>query len=72
MTLLDIYEQAVQLNQDDRKVLVKLLVDSLVENKSKDQRAIMELESISLGGLRPGVQLISRDEIYDDEDEYGR
>ena len=72
MTLLDIYEQAVQLNQDDRKVLVKLLVDSLVETKSKDQRAIMDIESISLGGLRPGVQLISRDEIYDDEDEYGR
>jgi len=68
MTLLDIYEQAVQLNQDDRKVLVKLLVDSLVETKSKDQRAIMDIESISLGGLRPGVQLISRDEIYDDED----
>jgi hypothetical protein len=72
MTMLDIYEQAAQLEDEERKELVKLLVDTLVEKKSKDQHKIMELEAMSLGGLRPGVQLISRDEIYADEDEYGR
>lgn len=66
MTLEDIFEQAQHLTDDERQELIFLLIDSLKGNKNQHQ--LLELEPIDLGGLREGVRLITRAEIYGDTD----
>ncbi len=68
MTMIDVFEQAVQLTDEERKELVKLLVDTLVE-KPTQRRKWIDLPPLDLGGLQPGVDLIRREEFYDDDDE---
>jgi hypothetical protein len=70
MTVIDVFEQAKQLSDEERQMLIQMLLDDQPEEP--DPRRLLDLKPISLGGLRAGVKLISRDEFYDDEDENGR
>ncbi|MDX2076214.1 MAG: hypothetical protein SFZ02_07270 [bacterium] len=66
MTLAEVFERAVQLTTEERKELVKLLVDTLVEKPTSEQKRV-DLPPLDLGGMQPGVELIRREEFYDDE-----
>lgn len=66
MTIEDVFEQAQHLTDDERQELIFLLIDSL--KGSKNQHKLLELEPIDLGGLREGVRLVTRAEIYGDTD----
>ena len=68
MTMIDIFEQAIQLTDEERKDLVKLLVDTLVHHPSSHKRQRIDLPPLDLGGLQPGVELIRREEFYDDDE----
>ncbi len=68
MTIIDVFEQAIQLTDEERKELVKLLVDTLVHNSSSHKRTRIDLPPLDLGGLQPGVELIRREEFYDDDE----
>lgn len=68
MTMIDVFEQAIQLTDEERKELVKLLVDTLVHNPVYPKRTRIDLPPLDLGGLQPGVELIRREEFYDDDE----
>ncbi len=69
MTLIEIVEEVKRLSHEERQTLFHILMDDIDEEPNP--RRLLDIEPISLGGLRPGVKLVSREEFYDD-DENGR
>jgi hypothetical protein len=67
MTILELFEQVKQLPIPERKTLMKLIIDSLDTPILKDQSALIDLSPLSVGEWREGLELISREEYYDDD-----
>ncbi len=64
--------RVTDLTVDELKALIREAVreasDAAPQSTSRqDQRALLEIPPLNLGGLREGVQLIGREEYYGDD-----
>lgn len=69
MNLYDVYLQAKELSAEDRKELVKMLVDLIAEDNNRSKRSLHELRGLGKG-IWQGID--AQDYINELRDEWDR